>query len=182
MSTPEIITVNSEQLEATIRDLLPSQAGFGSELQASNVITPIIDLTASAEGSSLPAYLQQALSFDSQTAFEANNSSVVIANSPGFYRILANASSRSVASGSGDVDCQITMTDGSTTKIIWQMTNRDNNEAPAITANLDFIVYLNASESISAVTNAAQGYILGSSRQIADVSANLINPAGLVLE
>ena len=47
-SVPEIITVNSEALQTTIRDLLPSQNGFGSELQASNVITPIIDLTATA--------------------------------------------------------------------------------------------------------------------------------------
>ena len=59
-SVPEIITVNSEQLQTTIRNLLPSQAGFGSELQASNVITPIIDLTASAEGSSTPEFLQRA--------------------------------------------------------------------------------------------------------------------------
>ena len=54
-SQPEIITVNSEELQSTIRDLLPSQSGFGSELQASNVITPIIDLTATAEGSVLRA-------------------------------------------------------------------------------------------------------------------------------
>ena len=47
-SVPEIITVNSEALQTQIRDLLPSQNGFGSELQASNVITPIIDLTAAA--------------------------------------------------------------------------------------------------------------------------------------
>ena len=33
-SVPEIITVNSEVLQETIRDLLPSQNGFGSELQA----------------------------------------------------------------------------------------------------------------------------------------------------
>ena len=62
MSQPEIITINSEQLEATVRDLLPSQAGFGSELQASNVITPIIDLTATAEGTTTPESLQQAIS------------------------------------------------------------------------------------------------------------------------
>ena len=59
-STPEIITVNSEALQEQIRDLLPSQNGFGSELQASNVITPIIDLTATAEGSSLGTDLQTA--------------------------------------------------------------------------------------------------------------------------
>lgn len=181
MSAPEIITVNSEQLEATIRDLLPSQNGFGSELQASNVIMPIIDLTAASEGSVLSTSLQQALSFNSQTAFEANNSTAVIANSPGFYRIFANASSRANGSGS-DADCQITMTDGSTTKIIWQMSNRANTNTPALTANLDFIAYLNAGESISAVANVGQAYITGSSRPIADVSAVLINPAGLVLE
>ena len=62
-SVPEIITVNSEALQTQIRDLLPSQHGFGSELQASNVITPIIDLTAAAEGSGLPSYLQTAVSF-----------------------------------------------------------------------------------------------------------------------
>ena len=56
-SVPEIITVNSEALQTQIRDLLPSQAGFGSELQATNVITPIIDLTSAAEGSGLPVDL-----------------------------------------------------------------------------------------------------------------------------
>ena len=64
-SQPEIITVNSEILQTQIRDLLPSQNGFGSELQASNVITPIIDLTATAEGSSLGSDLQTALAFGS---------------------------------------------------------------------------------------------------------------------
>lgn len=79
-SVPEIITVNSEELQSLIRDLLPSQNGFGSELQASNVITPIIDLTPAAEGSGLRSDLQTALAFGSQTAFVANNSTVVIAD------------------------------------------------------------------------------------------------------
>ena len=74
-STPEIITVNSEALETQIRDLLPSQNGFGSELQASNVITPIIDLTAAAEGSGLPTDLARAIAFGSQTAFDVSNTS-----------------------------------------------------------------------------------------------------------
>ena len=60
-SVPEIITVNSESLQTQIRDLLPSQNGFGSELQASNVITPIIDLTSAAEGTGLPQILQQSI-------------------------------------------------------------------------------------------------------------------------
>ena len=85
-SVPEVITVNSEALQTQIRDLLPSQNGFGSELQASNVITPIIDLTATAEGSGLPTSLQQSIAFGSQTTFSVTSSSAVVANSPGFYR------------------------------------------------------------------------------------------------
>ena len=73
-SVPEIITVNSETLQTLIRDLLPSQNGFGSELQATNVITPIIDLTATAEGSSLDTSLAQAIAFGSNTAFDVTNS------------------------------------------------------------------------------------------------------------
>ena len=87
-SVPEIITVNSEQLQTQVRDLLPSQKGFGSELQASNVITPIIDLTAAAEGSGLPVNLQTALAFGSQTAFNVENTTTTILDLTGFYRIF----------------------------------------------------------------------------------------------
>ena len=86
-SVPEIITVNSEELQTQIRDLLPSQNGFGSELQATNVITPIIDLTAAAEGSQLRSDLQTAVAFGSQTAFDGTGTTVTVANSPGFYRL-----------------------------------------------------------------------------------------------
>ena len=86
-SVPEIITVNSEELQTLVRDLLPSQNGFGSELQASNVITPIIDLTATAEGSTLRSDLQTALAFGNQTSFDARNGTTALANSPGFWRV-----------------------------------------------------------------------------------------------
>ena len=41
----QLINLTSEALQATIRRLLPSQQGFGEDLQATNVVTPIIDLT-----------------------------------------------------------------------------------------------------------------------------------------
>jgi len=97
-SVPEIITVNSESLQTQIRDLLPSQNGFGSELQASNVITPVIDLTSAAEGSGLPLDLARALAFGSQTAFNIINTTTTIANSPGFYRVYGTSAVR----GSGN--------------------------------------------------------------------------------
>ena len=78
-SVPEVITVNSEELQTVVRDLLPSQNGFGSELQASNIITPIIDLTATAEGSRLPGSMQQAFDFSSTPA-TADNGTVTLIN------------------------------------------------------------------------------------------------------
>ena len=47
----QLISITSEALQATVRRLLPSQQGFGEDLQATTVVTPIIDLTPSAEGS-----------------------------------------------------------------------------------------------------------------------------------
>ena len=88
----QIISITSEALQATIRRLLPSQQGFGEDLQASNVILPIVDLTPTAEGSSVPTYLQQALAFGSQTAFEVSNTTTQLAGSPGFYRVFGTIS------------------------------------------------------------------------------------------
>jgi hypothetical protein len=177
-SVPEIITVNSEVLQTQIRDLLPSQNGFGSELQATNVITPIIDLTAAAEGSGLNQLLQNAIAFGSQTAFEGNNTPVVLANSPGFYRIFGVASIVT-ASGSAQ-DGGFTMTDGSTTKIVWQM--KFNAAVDTYqTESFDFVVWLAAGESISAVSNNVASRLCGSIRQIADSSGQSVNPSGYPL-
>jgi len=60
---PQIIRLTSEALQASIRRLLPSQQGFGLDLEATNVITPIIDLTPTAEGSELRQDLQSALAY-----------------------------------------------------------------------------------------------------------------------
>ena len=178
-STPEIITVNSEALQTQIRDLLPSQDGFGSELQASNVITPIIDLTATAEGSGLPISLQQAIAFGSQTAFNISNTTTVIANSPGFYRIFGAASTR-VGSPTFTQNASFTMTDGLSVKTVWGYQYATGSDSSAIT-NFDFIVWLASGESISGVSDAAETDLIGSSRQIADSTGTLTNPSGYPL-
>ena len=84
----QIIRITSEALQATIRRLLPSQQGFGEDLQASNVIQPIIDLTPTAEGSSVPSYLQRAAAYGSQTAFSVSNTTSSLVTGGGFYRIM----------------------------------------------------------------------------------------------
>ena len=172
----EIVPVTSEALEAQVRDLLPSQRGFGEDLQASNVITPIIDLTAAAQGTTTPELLQTALAFGSQTAFGAQNGTTVIANSPGFYRILFSYT----IEGSADVqNGSIDLSDGLSTKEVWKVTitGASANEF-AVGETVDLVVFLAAGESVSASSDSIRVYIRGSSRQIADVNGNLVNPSG----
>ena len=173
-STPEIITVNSEDLQAQIRDLLPSQNGFGSELQASNVITPIIDLTSAAEGSGLPTYLQTALAFGSQTTFLVTNATdTVIANSPGFYRIYG----LSTVDGAG-VGTNFELDDGSTQKRFWNLIA--GSTSSQLNATYDFTVFLRAGDSLlgSANTNC---FLQGSVRQVALGDGTLVQPNGYPL-
>lgn len=172
---PQITSVTSESLQAQIRNLLPSQQGFGTDLMAQNVIVPVIDLTSAAEGSTVPTDLQQALAFGSQTAFTAINATTVIANTTGFYRIFGNASLRT---GPTTRFCVLQMSDGLSTKNIWSLNGATGTGDLMISENFDVIVFLGSGESISAVSNTNDSYCVGSSRQIADVNGNLVNPSG----
>ena len=81
----QITSVTSEALQALIRRLLPSQQGFGEDLQASNVIIPIVDLTSTAEGSALTSNLQTAINFGGATAISLSAAgSATLANVGGF--------------------------------------------------------------------------------------------------
>lgn len=173
----EIVPVVSEALEAQVRDLLPSQRGFGEDLQASNVIMPIIDLTATAEGTNVPLYQQQAFAFGSITEWSANNSTVTIANTPGFYRVLAQGSIQGTTASFGFVKLQLT--DGLSTKILYSAALRvSGNDVCTQTPLVDITVFLAAGESLTATTGLASTYLAGSVRQTADVNGNPVNPSG----
>ncbi len=173
----QITSVTSEALQAEIRRLLPSQQGFGEDLQASNVITPIIDLTNVAEGSSLGQNLQTALNLGGATAFSVANSSSTIANVAGFYRIILT----SVIYGGSAVNRSlgIDVTDGTTTKRVWAV---KSNTSTVVSSphGADIVVYINSGESIIAKSDTTFAFLDGSIRQIADVSGNLVNPVGFV--
>jgi len=180
MSTPEIITVNSEALEAQIRELLPSQRGFGSELQASNIITPIIDLTAAAEGSILPESLQQSIAFGSSTTVSVENSTQVIANSAGFYRVQGVSLVKNLSSGAAENNFSIT--DGSTTKVVWKHKMLSDSSFNITQLSFDFVFFLTPGDSFSLTSNNAAAQVTGSVRQVADVSGVLTDPVGFTAE
>ena len=93
----QIASVVSEALQAKIRSLLPSQQGFTEDLQAQNVIVPIIDLTETASGSLLREDLQRAWDFG--TGYDqCFIGTTTLVNTTGFWKVqmqafLANNSS-----------------------------------------------------------------------------------------
>ena len=171
-SLPEIITVNSEQLQTVIRDLLPSQDGFGSELQASNIITPIIDLTPAAEGSGLRSDLQTAISFGSATAFSVQSTTATLTSTVGWFRVTGTATS----SGSFGNQSSFTMTDGLSTKTIWTLTS----DGTGVAVPFDLVIAVATGITLGATSNASC-ILQGSFRQISDAQGALVNPVGLPL-
>jgi len=175
-----ISSVTSEALQLKLRQLLPSQQGFGTDLSASDTIIPIIDLTAAAEGSDTPEYLQTALAFGSQTIFSVNNSSSTIANSPGFYRVFGCAVAQNIQTGAANA-AFFTLTDGASSKTIFNLTcdsSQTTNSALALSELYDFTVFLAAGESLTADSSDTQAFNKGSIRQVADVNGVLVQPSG----
>ena len=170
----QIIDITSEALQATIRRLLPSQRGFGEDLQASNVITPIIDLTPSAEGSELPLELSSAISFDSNTHFEARNGTDAMMNTPGFWRVVGGGT---IFPTTSDENCAIQLSDGLTTKIVWQFESQARSVTLMSGFTIDLIIFLQSGDSATALAQGT-GTFGGSYRQIADVNGNIVNPTG----
>lgn len=172
----EITTVTSEALQAELRRLLPSQQGFGEDLQASNVITPIIDLTTAAEGSSTPQFLQTAVAFGSQTVFDVNNTATVIINTAGFYRVLGIFSGRNTSGSNTDVS--FSMSDGTSSKKVFGGDYIASGNESAWAVAYDFNVFLRSGDSLTASSTSSRASVIGSTRQIADVNGNLVNPVG----
>ena len=177
----EITNVTSEALQAQIRRLLPSQQGFGEDLQASNVITPIIDLTSTAEGSQLGTNLQTAINFGGATTFNRIGfGSTTVVSTPGFYRIIGSAT---VLEGSGATrELDIRLNDGTTDKDVWGLGSTGTSYAAGFTESFDFVIFLRTGDSLIIESNSAYARSTGSVRQIADVNGNLVNPSGFSFE
>lgn len=171
----QIIRITSEALQATVRRLLPSQQGFGEDLQASNVIQPIIDLTPSAEGSDVPQYLQTALSFDSQTSFNVQDSNSDLVTGGGFYRITGSATVRN--RNGADQQAKIRLKSSLATKDVWSLTMDDSGTAYFASQAVDLVVFLGQTETLNVVADVGCA-ITGSFRQVADSNGVLINPSG----
>jgi len=171
-----ISSVTSEALQAKLRQLLPSQQGFGTDISASDTIVPIIDLTEAAEGSAVGLNLQTAIAFGSQTEVIAANATVVAANTPGFYRLIGVAC---VEPNSGVQNgVTITLDDGATTKEVWGQQIVNTTPQNVTTQQVDLTFFLGSGESLSVVSTRVDARFVGSVRQVATSNGTLVNPVG----
>ncbi len=161
--------IKSPKLEDKVNQLLPSQGGFqaGVDLSASTTVIPIVDLTETAEGSDVRADLQTALSHNSVTAFSVQNTTTTVINTTGYFRVFGIAN----LFGSGGIT--FTLDDGSTTKDI---ANYVASSSQFTITPFDFVVFLEAGESLDIQANTTSVKCAGATRQIADISGNLVNP------
>lgn len=172
----EIVPVVSEALEAQVRSLLPSQRGFGQDLQASNVIVPIIDLTSAAEGTTTPVDLLRAFDF-STSQNQINNTTTQIINTTGFWRINITVGIASPAAGSTNI-AKLTMSDGLSTKDLIAFSQGIGASDRDTYSQSEIIVFVKSGMSISATTNNINTFLNVTYRQIADVNGNVTNPQG----
>ena len=162
-------TINSSAIESKINQLLPSQGGFGAgvDFSASTMVIPIVDLTETAEGSDVRPDLQSSFSLTSITSFSVANATTTVVNTTGYFRIFGVANSV----GAGVIDIQVT--DGTTTKIITSFIGVTSIRQ---LVPFDFIVFLAAGDSLQVKESTGNTRCVGTTRQIADVNGNLINP------
>jgi|TARA_A100001015_G_scaffold71198_1_gene78891 hypothetical protein len=168
-------TIQSEKIRDKLNNLLPSQnvGGIGVELTGSTQIIPIVDLTEIAEGSNLRQDLQTAISLTAATAFDVSNTTSTIINTTGYFRIIGTST---VSSSSSASFVHISITDGTTTKIIWGQRVPGSSTFTQSSQNLDLIVFLEAGDSCTITSASVDSRCLGSTRQIADLNGNLVNP------
>lgn len=169
----QITSVTSEALQAKIRTLLPSQQGFGEDLQASNVILPVIDLTETAEGSGIPQFLQRAWDFSTAFYTTVGATTQTVVSNTGFWQFVV-----SVGYASSHTSFpRVYITDSLTVKPIWSVAGNAAAATPTAQTSDDEIVFLKAGESLVLQTYADQKAALWV-RQVADVNGTLVNPSG----
>ena len=168
--------IDSQSLRDKLNSLLPSQArgSINVDLSGQTTIVPIVDLTETAEGSSLRQDLQSSISFTSATAFNVSNAKTTIVTTTGYFRIIGTASLRTTGTAGRTLD--IIINDGVTDKIILGAHTIGLTGAnDIINVPIDLIVLLTAGDSLI-IDSGSSTNIVGSTRQIADLSGNLTNP------
>jgi len=166
----QVTPITSEALQATIRRLLPSQVGFGEDLEAINLIQPVVDITPTAEGTQLRQDLQTAIDRTITVTSTANTTNTIFSG-VGFIQVdcrFQNNSSGAVLSGLLQIENSLG------TKTVYEVAAGTQD---AYIVN-DLVFFVGVGETLKAQSTAADAILKTYARQIADLNGNLVNPSG----
>ena len=171
----EIVNPTLEQQVAT---LLPSVAGYGGNLRSTNTIIPIVDLTTAAEGSTLPETLNNAWDFSTGSAIVSNGTSTLITNT-GFWKVgFTYRDENTTNSGTPAFLGKLFIDDGSSQKVIWQMSHvntSSTNETIGFTSG-EMYVFLNSGQELKCSTSSAFETMTVWYRQVASKDGTSTQP------
>lgn len=169
-------TIKSEVIESKINQLLPSQGGFGAgvDFSASTMVVPIVDITEAASGVGARQDLQTSLSLTSVTNHNVINITSTLINTTGYFRVFGN--SQLYTGGASTVSNSFALTDGLTTKIIYQIAYISLGVGEISVNPYDFVVFLKAGESLTGTSSSTANALRGCSRQIATIDGTLVDP------
>ena len=165
--------INSDQLEAKIRNLFPSQGGLGAgfDLSASTQIVPIVDLTETAEGSSLRQDLQTAFSHTASDINTNTSGTDDLVTTTGYYRVLYSYFSEGTPG-----QASIFINDGSSSKAIVKLeSSLSGSSYYIVPLTGEVIVFLKAGDTLRSNVSGSST-LTTTTRQIADINGNLVNP------
>lgn len=167
--------VTSEALEKKFRDVFPAQGGaeLVQDLYASGVVQPVIDFSSVAEGSVLPAELQQAWDFATDYD-QVVNTITALVSTPGFWKVDLSYMMTGPTAGANYV--KVYIDNGLTTKTVFHA--QTFSGATNFSNQNEFIVYLRAGDTLRGQAATVDDVLDVWYRQIADVNGNLVNPLG----
>jgi hypothetical protein len=171
-------TIKSEEIESRINSLLPSQGGFGAgvDFSASTMIIPIVDVTETASGSALRQDLQVANGFESTiTAGSGTSGTQTIVATTGYYKLIINYG---IFADGGATNVDVFLDDGASQKSVFKSQVPNGNVGTSVMGETVIInVFISAGKTLKvSATGAADSRYNIISKQIADVSGNLVNP------
>ena len=173
----EEFIIKSQDIEDKINQLLPSQGGFqaGVDFSASTMVIPIVDLTETAEGSSLRQDLQRSLSHTNATHTLLENTTSTLVNTTGYYQVDVAYAIQSETTAIRNA--KLVINDGTSDQTIWQMSLHQSSNASNVNGTYQTIVFLGAGDSLKGVSDDDQVMLNVVTRQIADLQGNLVNPS-----
>ena len=166
-----------EAIEEDLNRNFPSQGQGNPPLyySLSEVVVPTYSINTTAEGSGLPENLQTAWDFSTDRQI-AQGSTVALITNPGFWIVSWNAE---MLPGGGAADvARLQMTDGVSTKTIIEVHAQTSTATQQSIYYGNTTVFLRSGDTLQITTNQPSATIVATTRQIADLNGNLVNPLG----